>query len=425
MATGANQVMQPKNQHEIQCSGLLTRTQLGHLLDGYYEDKVYGSLQNAVVVLRNSSAQPVTQGAAAAPSHQLGVLLEKIEQQTLLLEQNDASASGEDLPSLGEISQVKAALMSYENAYKSRDEISATLAQREAKIQELTVRGFGILLDAQKIECDNAFFQAKGVLREAKNHFESNISSAELTARKKRTALSQDIQNAISAAKCNTGFQMRHYNWQFQSDLHFELGSKDAMTVTDPCKKQQLFSHLYATVNKILLNAIPDNVDKLFDFLVPAEAEKNNTSLIKMQLVLAALRGLDQETAATVRQILEAEILPGTTIESLLSRREGSANLREQFLLTAAHLSDGEQKLAVMKFAKAMMSIIKTFIGSYAEVNNAAKRHTEQFSSEQKHKQMRDQTVLCQLNLESRIWEAANLTPDTTPVTSLLLPTKA
>ncbi|MGL6175713.1 MAG: hypothetical protein ACRC1U_01775, partial [Vibrionaceae bacterium] len=33
--------------------------------------------------------------------------------------------------------------------------------------------------------------------------------------------------------------------------------------------------------------------------------------------------------------------------------------------------------------------------------------------------------VLCQLNLESRIWEAANLTPDTTPVTSLLLPTKA
>ncbi|MGL4734102.1 MAG: hypothetical protein ACRCWB_03175 [Enterovibrio sp.] len=417
--------MQPKNQHEIHHSGLLTRTQLGHLLDGYYEDKVYGSLQNAVVVLRNSSALPATQAVAAAPQNQLGVLLERIEQQTLLLEQNDASASGEDLPSLGEISQVSASLMSYENAYKSRDEVSATLAQREAKAQELTELGFNRLLSDKKNECHNAFFQANCVLTLAKSHFGRNINPAEPTACKKRTELSKDIQNAICAAKCNTGFQMQNYNWQFQFNLNFALGSKDAMTVTDPCKKQQLFSHLYATVNTMLLDAIPDNADKLFDFLVPTVSEKNNTSLLKMQLVLAALRGLDQETAATVRQILEAEILPGTTIESLLSRREGSANLREQFLLTAARFSDEEQKLAVMKFAKAMMSIIKTFIGSYAEVNDAAKRHMEQLSSEQKYKQMLDQTVLCQLNLESRIWEAANLTPDMTPVTSLLLPKRA
>lgn len=417
--------MQPKNQHEIHHSGLLTRTQLGHLLDGYYEDKVYGSLQNAVVVLRNSSALPATQAVAAAPQNQLGVLLERIEQQTLLLEQNDASASGEDLPSLGEISQVSASLMSYENAYKSRDEVSATLAQREAKAQELTELGFNRLLSDKKNECHNAFFQANCVLTLAKSHFGRNINPAEPTACKERTELSQDIQNAIRTAKCNTGFRMQDYNSQFQCDLHLELGHKDAMTVTDPCKKQQLFSHLYATVNTTLLDAIPSNADELFEFLVPPVSEKNSTPLLKMQLVLAALRGLDNETAATVKQILEAEIIPGTTIESLLSRREGSDNLCEQFLLTAAHLSDGEQKLAVMKFAKAMMSIIKTFVGSYVVVNEAAKCHMEQLSSEQKYKKMLDQTVLCQLNLESRVWEAANLTPDMTPVTSLLLPKKA
>ncbi|MGL6176391.1 MAG: hypothetical protein ACRC1U_05285, partial [Vibrionaceae bacterium] len=186
---------------------------------------------------------------------------------------------------------------------------------------------------------------------------------------------------------------------------------------TDCEKRRQLFLNLYATVDDSLLEKVPKNLNDLLEFLLPPAAT-SRSPLMHLQLILAAVRGVNPVLPANLTQLLKTRITPTLTFEMLLSRKVSGATAREQLLLTVNELSVNEQKLAVLQFAKVMMGVIQTFIGEYRSIDEEKKRSAD----EQNRKKILDSKTLSQLNLESQVWQTVYTEPGATPASVLLRP---
>ncbi|MGL5249635.1 MAG: hypothetical protein ACRC7P_00940, partial [Enterovibrio sp.] len=341
--------MQPKNQNEMQRSDLFTRCQLSQLLDGCLDDRVYGSLQNTVMALKNSPVRPATQGATAS-SNQLNMLVEKIDLQLSLLEVGDARASGEELPSLEDINLVRTALMEYESASKYED-AAAALLREEGNAQGSAATDFRRRLTEQK-ELSNRAFSRADMARQRALAFLTDTRRSEL-ARVESTQISEQKETTQT---------------EFLLKLDSLLGANEALTVSDLNKKHLLFLQLYSMILNLSDSDIPQNVGELLHFLLPPSSNKASPLLL-LQIILGALRGLNRETEAKVSQLLNMQIARGLTFEMLTSRKASGNATRGRFLLQANTLTPAEQKLAILKFTKVIMGITHAFLSEYKSID--------------------------------------------------------
>ncbi|MGL5335657.1 MAG: hypothetical protein ACRC9R_05875, partial [Enterovibrio sp.] len=198
------------------------------------------------------------------------------------------------------------------------------------------------------------------------------------------------------------------------------------MSVTNPTQQMNLFSHLYAMMNGELLGNAPKNLEELLCFLLPPVCANTKTDLAQLQLLIAALRGLDHTAAARVDRLLSTPIVNGLTLDMLLSRAaEGEAH-RDQFLLMVNQLPQNAQQRAVLLFARAMMGICQQFVTEYQRLQESERARAAQLSLEQRHTRMLDAITVRQLSGESVIWENMRVNPDrdspaATPAAALLL----
>ncbi|MGL5291639.1 MAG: hypothetical protein ACRC9T_06935 [Vibrionaceae bacterium] len=416
--------MQPTN--TTASPDLFTQTQLSDLLAGRIGDRVYGNLQNAVVALQNSPERPATQGAVAQRS-EFDALLERVDLQMSLLEENDSRADGASLPTLNQISAVRSVLANHIALYQSKKELDSNIKQNAEQAVLPADDAFEERIDRLHQQYTDAANQANLELRSIRHH----LSSSRLTACSQETQRSQALEatalptaitNAIDNAAAPVDFEPSTEHDSLQRELIKALSNNEAMHVTDPSKQTHLFSHLYAMMNSELLKNVPSDLESLLDFLLPPACTETKTPLAQLQLLIAALRGLDHTTAARVNGLLNTQITNELTAEMLLSRAQSSGSQRNQFLMLANQLPENAQKRAVLLFARTIIGICQQFVTEHKRLQENAKACAEQLSLEQKHKKMLDNITVRQLNTESQMWEKIHFNPGTTPATALLLP---
>ncbi|MGL5250549.1 MAG: hypothetical protein ACRC7P_05630 [Enterovibrio sp.] len=400
-------------------------------------------MENAVAALHNTPALPATQGGAASAS-QFDALFEKVDSQMRSLERAPVAAAGaiaSDFPDLDDVRSVRAALLSYKSVYEQKMALDDTINQSKQAGGQPSVTE--AQLADQRKQHRHASNQARLDLMQVSQQlsskstafFRSDRSNEQPTARAAILAARGPIHPLLGKTALPTAItadlhRLRILGMEAQPPEHKatlcrlleRLGNQEAMTITSPEAQRHMFSHLYAMMNRELVKDTPQNLESMLSFLLPQASKHPYTRLAQLQLLLAALRGLNPDVAARVNALLDVKIVNNLTLKSLLSRGENGDSSRNRFLMMANQLSEREQKLAVLKFTRGILEGIKLFATEHQRLQGEVSLHRSRMSPEQQRTEMLDSTAERQLNLEGKVRDTMAHNPNLTLVSALSLP---